>query len=103
MAHCAALLALVVVLVACDGPKPPKTARVAEAAERTVVSLGTATPGGGFPVYGDAIVPTIAANDPSLDVQAAETTAANTVAAAPRVELLHPGVRRDLREAGLLQ
>jgi hypothetical protein len=60
MAHCAALLALVVVLVACDGPKPPKTARVAEAAERTVVSLGTATP-------------------------------------------LHPGVRRDLREAGLLQ
>ena len=35
--------------------------------------------------------------------QAAETTAANTVAAAPRVELLHPGVRRYLREAGLLQ
>ena len=35
--------------------------------------------------------------------QAAETTAANTVAAPPRVELLHPGVRRYLREAGLLQ
>ena len=84
MAHCAALLALVVVLVACDGPKPPKTGRVAEAAERPVVSLGTATPGGGFRVYGDAIV-------------------ANTVAAAPRVELLNPGVRRDLREAGLVQ
>jgi TRAP transporter TAXI family solute receptor len=34
--------------------------------------------------------------------QAAETTAANTAAAAPRPELLHPGVRRHLRELGLL-
>ena len=31
-----------------------------------------------------------------------ETTAANTAAAAPRAELLHPGVQRYLREAGLL-
>ena len=35
--------------------------------------------------------------------QASETTAANTVAAAPRPELMHPGVRRYLREAGLLK
>lgn len=35
--------------------------------------------------------------------QARETTAANTVAAAPRPELIHPGVRRYLREIGLLQ
>lgn len=34
--------------------------------------------------------------------QARETTAANTVAAAPRPELLHPGVVRYLREIGLL-
>jgi hypothetical protein len=34
--------------------------------------------------------------------QASETTAANTVAAAPRADLLHPGVRRYLREAALL-
>jgi len=33
--------------------------------------------------------------------QAAETTAANTLAAAPRRELVHPGVLRYLREAGL--
>ncbi len=33
--------------------------------------------------------------------QAKETTAANTVAAAPRVELIHPGVLRYLREIGL--
>ncbi|HXP76246.1 MAG TPA: TAXI family TRAP transporter solute-binding subunit [Stellaceae bacterium] len=34
--------------------------------------------------------------------QARETTAANTVAAAPRIELVHPGVLRYLREIGLL-
>jgi hypothetical protein len=34
--------------------------------------------------------------------QAKETTAVNTVAAAPRVELIHRGVQRYLREAGLL-
>jgi uncharacterized protein len=33
--------------------------------------------------------------------QAAETTAANTVAAAPSRELIHPGVLRHLREIGL--
>lgn len=32
---------------------------------------------------------------------AAETTAANTFAAAPRSDLLHPGVMRYLREAGI--
>jgi TRAP transporter TAXI family solute receptor len=35
--------------------------------------------------------------------QASETTAANTVAAVTRPELLHPGVARYLREAGLLR
>jgi uncharacterized protein len=34
--------------------------------------------------------------------QAIETTAANTVAAAPRPDLIHPGARRYFREAGLL-
>jgi TRAP transporter TAXI family solute receptor len=35
--------------------------------------------------------------------QGGETTAANTLAAAPRIDLLHPGVQRYLREAGLLR
>ncbi len=43
------------------------------AAEPTVVSLGTATPGGGFPIYGDAFVAAIKAADPSLDVQPRNT------------------------------
>jgi TRAP-type uncharacterized transport system substrate-binding protein len=33
--------------------------------------------------------------------QAGETTAANTAAAAPRPELIHPGVLRYLREIGV--
>jgi len=42
--------------------------------------------------------------EPSLGArleQAGETTAANTLAAAPYVELVHPGVREYLREIGL--
>ena len=35
--------------------------------------------------------------------QAKESTAANIVAASPRPELIHPGVQRYLREAGLLR
>jgi TRAP transporter TAXI family solute receptor len=35
--------------------------------------------------------------------QARETTAANTVSAAPKRELIHPGVQRHLQEAGLLR
>jgi len=35
--------------------------------------------------------------------QARETTSANTATAAPRRELIHPGVQRYLREAGLLK
>jgi len=35
--------------------------------------------------------------------QARESTAANTAAAAPRPDLIHPGVRKYLAEAGLLK
>jgi TRAP transporter TAXI family solute receptor len=35
--------------------------------------------------------------------QARETTAANTVAAVPRADLIHPGVAKYLREAGVLR
>ena len=36
-------------------------------------------------------------------LQARETTMANTVSAAPKEELIHPGVRKYLREAGLIR
>jgi TRAP transporter TAXI family solute receptor len=55
-------LALVLLLVA-----------PALAQERLVVTLGTATPGGGFPVYGDAVAETINAMDPALEVRTRNT------------------------------
>jgi TRAP transporter TAXI family solute receptor len=43
------------------------------AQEKTVVIHGTATPGGGFPVYGEAFAATINETDPSLSVQPKNT------------------------------
>ena len=43
------------------------------AQQKTSVSLGTATPGGGFPLYGGAFAETINATDPSLSVEPRNT------------------------------
>src|SRR3954470_15447147 len=37
------------------------------------IKLGTATPGGGFPVYGEAFVAAIKAQDPALEIEAINT------------------------------
>ncbi len=50
------------------------------------VTLGTATPGGGFPVYGDALVATVKEADPSLTIEAR-----NTKGSAENVPLLEQG------------
>ena len=42
-------------------------------AQPRVVVLGTATPGGGFPVYGEAVAETINALDPTLRVETRHT------------------------------
>lgn len=60
----------------------------------TAVILGTATPGGGFPVYGDAVAATVNATDPSLDVRTQ-----NTKGSTENVPLLEAG-KLDL---GLVQ
>jgi len=41
--------------------------------DTTVVSLGTATPGGGFPLYGGAVAEVVNAEDPTLQVQPQHT------------------------------
>lgn len=61
-------------------------AAAALAQEPTVVRLGTATPGGGFPVYGEALVAAIKAADPTLDVQPI-----NTKGSAENIPLLEAG------------
>jgi len=58
----------------------------ANAADRTVVSLATATPGGGFPLYGGAVAEVINAEDPTLDVQPR-----NTQGSTENVPLLEAG------------
>ena len=58
----------------------------AAAQEKTVVSLATATPGGGFPVYGDAFAGAINEADPTLLVQTR-----NTKGSAENIPLLEKG------------
>ena len=58
----------------------------AQAAEKTVVVLGTATPGGGFPVYGAAVADTVNEVDPTLAL-----TPQNTKGSTENVPLLEAG------------
>ena len=55
-------------------------------ADKTVVRHGTATPGGGFPVYGDAYAATLNATDSTLAVQPT-----NTKGSTENVPLLEAG------------
>src|SRR3954466_8341332 len=45
--------------------------------QKTTISLGTATPGGGFPVYGDAFAAVINEADPSLSIEPRNTKGSN--------------------------
>ena len=56
------------------------------ARDKDTLILGTATPGGGFPVYGDAFVETVNQTDPSLHVQPR-----NTKGSTENVPLLEAG------------
>ncbi|MBI3635092.1 MAG: TAXI family TRAP transporter solute-binding subunit [Candidatus Rokubacteria bacterium] len=58
----------------------------ASADDKLVVLLGTATPGGGFPVYGDAVVATVRETDAGLDIQPR-----NTKGSTENVPLLETG------------
>ena len=55
------------ILVAATGITTPAHAQPVK------VRLGTATPGGGFPVYGEAFIAAIKAQDPALEVEAINT------------------------------
>ena len=45
----------------------------AAAAQPVKITLGTATPGGGFPVYGDAFIKAVQSVDPGLNIQPVNT------------------------------
>ncbi len=55
-------------------------------AQKTIVTLGTATPGGGFPVYGAAFVDAVNAADASLHIEPR-----NTKGSAENIPLLEAG------------
>src|SRR5262245_36361614 len=48
-----------------------------KAIPKTTISLGTATPGGGFPLYGDAFAEIMNAADPTLSIQPRNTKGSN--------------------------
>jgi TRAP transporter TAXI family solute receptor len=48
-------------------------AMTAPAEDTLTLTLGTATPGGGFPVYGEAVAAAIAEADPSLRIETRNT------------------------------
>src|SRR5215510_138023 len=56
------------------------------ASQRTVVVVGTATPGGGFPVYGAAVADTVGETDPGLTIEQR-----NTKGSTENVPLLEAG------------
>jgi uncharacterized protein len=58
------------------GPNPWIAATapaVAQGAEPMKLTLGTATPGGGFPVYGDAVIAAVRDVDPALTIEPRNT------------------------------
>ena len=59
---------------------------IASAQQRTVVVLGTATPGGGFPVYGAAVTETVNEIDSTLSIEPR-----NTKGSTENVPLLEAG------------
>ncbi|TKW79219.1 MAG: TAXI family TRAP transporter solute-binding subunit [Bradyrhizobium icense] len=48
-----------------------------KAISKTMISFGTATPGGGFPLYGDALADVMNAADPSLAITTRNTKGSN--------------------------
>jgi uncharacterized protein len=65
---CAGVLLLAGSAAAQDGGK---------AIQKTTISLGTATPGGGFPLYGDAFAQVMNEADPTLSIQPRNTKGSN--------------------------
>src|SRR5688572_25034914 len=75
-----AAAAAAALLLSCAAPQPTVSN------DPVKLSLGTATPGGGFPVYGDAFVRAVAQADPTITIEAR-----NTKGSAENIPLLEQG------------
>jgi TRAP transporter TAXI family solute receptor len=68
-------------------PKPaPAEQKPATSMQKTVIVLGTATPGGGFPLYGDALAAAVNETDPTFQIETR-----NTKGSAENIPLLEQG------------
>jgi uncharacterized protein len=70
---CAGVLLLAGNAVAQDGDKTIQDMAI----QKTTISLGTATPGGGFPLYGNALAETMNEADPTLSIEPRNTKGSN--------------------------
>ena len=73
---CAGLLVLAGSAAAQDGGKTIQNETIQDGTiQNTTISLGTATPGGGFPLYGNAFAEAMNAADPTFAIQPRNTKA----------------------------
>ncbi len=54
-------------------PKPSPTAQKPGPMQKTTIILGTATPGGGFPLFGDALAAAVNETDPTIHIDTRNT------------------------------
>src|SRR5262245_56023019 len=65
---------------------PPSTQKVPPLMQKTNLVLGTATPGGGFPFYGDALAASVNETDQTFNIETR-----NTKGSAENIPLLEEG------------
>ena len=66
-----------ILLMACGVRAEEGDKTITKTDSKTVISLGTATPGGGFPLYGNAFAEIMNAADPSLMIEPRNTKGSN--------------------------
>ena len=71
------LISAGILLMACGVRAEEGDKTISKAASKTVISLGTATPGGGFPLYGNALAEIMNAADPTLSIEPRNTKGSN--------------------------
>lgn len=72
-----ALMVCAVVLLAGGAAAQEGGKTISETNSKTTITLGTATPGGGFPLYGNAFAEAMNAADPSLSIEPRNTKGSN--------------------------
>src|ERR1700743_1095961 len=73
----AGLLCIATALIAASAAAQNGDKAISNQASRTTISFATATPGGGFPLYGNAFAEVMNAADPSLSIEPRNTKGSN--------------------------